>query len=92
MPHVNSSLPELTFWKTAQLTGAKVVTEPEDSKTDFSQIAESEGETSLIREFLEFLATNKKWWLGPIVVVLLGLGALLLLTSTAAAPFIYTLF
>ncbi len=69
-----------------------VVTEPEDPKTDFSQIAESEGDTSLIREFWEFLATNKKWWLGPIVVVLLCLGALLLLTSTAAAPFIYTLF
>lgn len=68
------------------------MTEQEDPKDDFSQIAESEGDTSLIREFIEFLATNKKWWLGPIVVVLLGLGAILLLTSTAAAPFIYTLF
>ena len=68
------------------------MTKNEDPKDDFSQIAESEGDTSLIREFLEFLATNKKWWLGPIVMVLLGLGALLLLTSTAAAPFIYTLF
>ena len=68
------------------------MTEPEDRKSDFSQIAASEGDTSLIREFCEFLATNKKWWLGPIVVVLLGLGGLLLLTSTAAAPFIYTLF
>ena len=36
--------------------------------------------------------TNKKWWLGPIVLALLALGGLLLLTSTAAAPFIYTLF
>lgn len=69
-----------------------VVANQEDPESDFSQIAESEGETSLIREFIEFLATNKKWWLGPIVVVLLCLGALLLLTSTAAAPFIYTLF
>jgi len=68
------------------------VTDPKDRKSDFSEIAESEGDTSLIREFWEFLATNKKWWLGPIVVVLLCLGALLLLTSTAAAPFIYTLF
>jgi len=68
------------------------VTKNEDPKDEFSQIAESEGDTSLIREFLEFLATNKKWWLGPIVLVLLCLGALFLLTSTAAAPFIYTLF
>lgn len=63
--------------------------EPSD---DFSRIAESEGNTSIFSEFLEFLMANKKWWLGPIVLVLLALGALLLLTSTAAAPFIYTLF
>ena len=68
------------------------MTDQEDPKNSFSQIAESEGDTSLIREFMEFLATNKKWWLGPIVIVLLGIGAILLLTSTAAAPFIYTLF
>ncbi len=66
---------------------------PEEKPSDnFSRIAESEGNTSIFREFLEFLMTNKKWWLGPIVLVLLALGALLLLTSTAAAPFIYTLF
>ena len=64
----------------------------EDPDESFSRIAETEGETSIFSEFLEFLKTNKKWWLGPIVLVLLALGALLLLTSTAAAPFIYTLF
>ncbi len=67
------------------------MTEEEPSKS-FARIAESEGNTSIFREFLEFLITNKKWWLGPIVLVLLALGGLLLLTSTAAAPFIYTLF
>ena len=64
----------------------------EDPDENFSRIAETEGDTSIFREFLEFLKTNKKWWLGPIILVLLGLGGLLLLTSTAAAPFIYTLF
>ena len=64
----------------------------EDPSDNFSRIAEAEGDTSIFKEFLEFLMTNKKWWLGPIVLVLLALGALLLLTSTAAAPFIYTLF
>ena len=46
----------------------------------------------LIAELWEFMATNKKWWLTPIVVVLLLLGALTLMSGTAAAPFIYTLF
>ena len=64
----------------------------EDPDENFSRIAETEGNTSIFGEFLEFLRTSKKWWLGPIILVLLALGALLLLTSTAAAPFIYTLF
>ncbi len=47
---------------------------------------------SLWREFYLFLAENKKWWLIPIVVMVLLLGALLYFGSTPAAPFIYTLF
>jgi len=47
---------------------------------------------SLVREFVDYFLSNKKWWLAPIVVVLLALGGLLLLSGTAAAPFIYTLF
>ena len=35
---------------------------------------------------------NKKWWLGPIVMVLLLLGGLIALSGTVAAPFVYTLF
>ena len=46
----------------------------------------------LIAELWEFLATNKKWWLTPIVLVLLLVGGLILMSGTAAAPFIYTLF
>ena len=45
-----------------------------------------------MREFLEFLGDNKKWWLLPIVLVLLVFGVLVLFSGTAAAPFIYTLF
>lgn len=45
------------------------------------------------KQFWEFLRVRKKWWLGPIVAVLLLLGALLVLTQgSAVAPFIYTLF
>jgi hypothetical protein len=41
---------------------------------------------------LGFLGKNKKWWLLPILITLGGIGVLSLLSSTAAAPFIYTLF
>ena len=48
---------------------------------------------AIIREFLEFLKVRKKWWLTPIVLMLLLLGALIVLTEgSAIAPFIYTLF
>lgn len=48
--------------------------------------------TTLVGEFIQFLKHNKKWWLAPIVISVLLLGALVLLGGTAAAPFIYTLF
>lgn len=41
----------------------------------------------------DFLRVRKKWWLAPIVIVLLLLGLLIVLTQgSAIAPFIYTLF
>lgn len=45
-----------------------------------------------LRDLVQFMRQNRKWWLIPIVVVMLTLGALLILASTGAAPFIYTLF
>ena len=46
-----------------------------------------------LRDFWGFLRTRKKFWLLPMLLVLLLTGALVLLSSgTAAAPFIYTLF
>ncbi len=48
--------------------------------------------TSLVGEFYGFLRDNKKWWLAPVIVSVLGLGALIFLAGTGAAPFIYTLF
>lgn len=46
----------------------------------------------LARDFLAFLLQNKKWWLLPILVMLLLLGVLIFVSGTALAPFIYTLF
>ncbi len=48
---------------------------------------------SIMKEFWEFLKVRKKWWLMPIVIFLVLLGALLVLTEgSAIAPFIYTIF
>lgn len=48
---------------------------------------------SLLKEFWGFLRVRKKWWLTPIIVMFLLLGALIFFTqSNVVAPFIYTLF
>ncbi len=48
---------------------------------------------SMMTEFWEFLKVRKKFWLAPIVIMLLLLGALIVFTEgSALAPFIYTLF
>ena len=48
---------------------------------------------SIIIEFWEFLKVRKRYWLMPVVVVLLLFGALIVFTeSSALAPFIYALF
>lgn len=57
----------------------------------FSQEARR-GRVGLARELMEFIRHNRKWWLTPIIVALLMVGALIFLGGTAAAPFIYTLF
>jgi len=47
----------------------------------------------IISEFYQFLKERKKWWLGPIVFMLLLLGLLMVLTQgSAVAPFVYALF
>jgi hypothetical protein len=63
----------------------------ETPRNEFEKAAEQD-QPSLLSEFLEFLAHNKKWWMLPILFVLLLLGVLIFLSNTAAAPFIYNLF
>jgi hypothetical protein len=44
-------------------------------------------------ELVQFFVRNKRWWLVPMVVLLLFFGVMILLAETSAiAPFIYTLF
>lgn len=54
--------------------------------------AGGEARQGTMSEFLGFMRENAKWWLIPFLVVFLLLGAVLAFGSSAAAPFIYTLF
>lgn len=63
-----------------------------DPANEFARQSE-ERPVGLVSEFLYFLAHNKKWWLTPIILVLLLVGFLVIqLGSSAMAPFIYPLF
>jgi len=51
------------------------------------------GKLRLLGEFWAYMKVRKKWWLGPIVIILLLLGLIALFAEgSALAPFIYTIF
>ncbi len=54
--------------------------------------AAAEQSSGPFAEYWAFLRHSRKWWLLPILVLLLLFGLVLLLSGSAAAPFIYTLF
>ena len=78
------------------------MTDPQsDQRSDSAEAAQqgddfieqaNQSRVGLEGEFVDFLKDNKKWWLAPIIISILGLGLLVMLGGTAAAPFIYTLF
>ncbi len=48
---------------------------------------------SLVRELWMYMRVRKKWWLAPIILVMMLMGALLVFAQgSALAPFIYTIF
>ena len=61
-------------------------------QNDFEQMAQNRQESSFLGELWTLIREKKKFWLVPIILVLLLLGVLVLLSGTAVAPFIYTLF
>jgi hypothetical protein len=63
----------------------------EEKKNEFES-AGQEKSPGIAGEFMAMLKQNKKYWLIPIILILLLVGVLIILGSTAAAPFIYTLF
>jgi hypothetical protein len=51
------------------------------------------GKLGILKEFWDFLKVRKKWWLTPIVLVMVLLGALIVFSQgSALSPFVYTLF
>ncbi len=64
----------------------------EQSTSDFERAASSHTSDNVPVEFWEFLRWNKKYWLLPLVAMLLVFGLMVVLSGTGVAPFIYTLF
>jgi len=65
------------------------MSDPAPNEFDKASAAPARG---FIGEFWYFMKSTKKFWLIPLLVILFGLGIVILLGGTAAAPFIYTLF
>ena len=51
------------------------------------------GKLDIVKDLWGFMKVNKKWWLAPIIIMLVLLGLLIIFAETSAlAPFIYPLF
>ena len=62
-----------------------------DTSNEFEK-ASNQKQDNLVTEFLGFLKETRKFWMIPLIIVMLALATLLVLTNSALAPFIYTLF
>jgi hypothetical protein len=74
------------------LTPRGRMSERDHQESDDFTTQSTQARTSLVREFVDFLKQNKKWWIAPIIIITLFLGLLVMMGGTAAAPFVYTLF
>lgn len=63
-----------------------------DPNQRFEDLADGSKQTGIVGEFFEFMKDNAKWWLIPFLVVFGLLAVVIVLGSTGAAPFIYTMF
>ena len=68
----------------------KPTTPSSRSAADFASQAE-QPQPGILAEFWDFFLHNKKWWITPIIAVLLLMGLLILLSGTSVSPFIYTI-
>lgn len=58
----------------------------------FEKAASESRDVGFVGELWGFLNSTKKWWLLPIIAVVVLFGLLIFLSGTGVAPFIYTLF
>lgn len=65
---------------------------PQTDPTESFESQAGHERQGLASEFLDFLKYNKKWWLLPIIIVMLVFGLLVFLSASPLSPFIYTLF
>ena len=65
-----------------------------DAPSEFEQQAQlaRTAASGPVAEFLYFLKETRKWWMLPIILALLTVGALLVVSGTALAPLIYAVF
>ena len=61
-------------------------------ETEFEKAGVKQTGGGLVGEIWFFLRSHRNYWLLPILLALLLLGLVMVLSTTAAAPFIYTLF
>jgi hypothetical protein len=60
--------------------------------TGREQLLQESRARGFLFELWDFLRTSKKWWMLPILIVMLLFGLILVAGNSAVAPFIYTLF
>lgn len=48
--------------------------------------------TNILQEFWGFICHNKKWWLTPIILLIMFVGIMVIIGSGGVGPFIYALF
>ena len=64
----------------------------DSAPNEFEKAAAQKEGDNLFRELWGYVRENKKWWLLPILAMLVVFGLLIFLSGSAVAPFIYTLF
>ena len=64
---------------------------PESKKPQFEENGPPQ-RRGLVREFAAFLRHNRKYWMAPLIILLLLVGLLVLVSGSSVAPFIYPLF
>ena len=64
---------------------------PPQPTDDFEHLAKQRP-AGLASELVDFFRHSKRWWIPPIVIILVVFGAVVILGASGAAPFIYTLF